>query len=591
MKLDDLDIDELSRGVCSKSNLYRVRNGERDINAVFFYHIIRRLFLSPERFQIMIDSDEYAYFSWIYKVKSAISGKRFEELSELASLDQEEALHEFQPVVGYEMAAIHGALFLEMQSYSQAAYKEFKKSVEYMLGDDRKLIPGRYGIDELNRYMNYLKLSVMTQHLTEEDVKAEFDRIHRIAELRNRDPREEAKLYPRIVCFTLNTIGDEIPLEIQKEMVQKALGCLRRTHECYDLPELLRLLIDVGRELQDPEISRYIHWYESICTAFKIAGYDTEFNWYDSHDGACQLYLIHEYLKRSRIGTKDKYGKILSQEKASEFIMDPANYSRVESGKYRPRRQHYEELTKRMGVRSDLYRGEIITDDPEIFSLLTESRRAANDSDAEKLDACLKLLSENLDKKYVENIQFLALTQLDLDEITGKITLEETVQRLIDILEYTTPYQPDENHVFSYLEAELVYKIVRNKRYSGLLTDTDVLVLRGYLKSEEKSQALFWERSFYIKRLLAGILQTRGDLDEAEKLSTECISDMLKVWDAGILTDCLDVLAESIVEKDRDYAETLVKAAFWLCDLYHDEDNKQAMSRYHFRVFGTGIED
>ena len=135
MKLDDLDIDELSRGICSKTNLYRVRNGERDISAVFFYHISRRLFLSPERFQIMIDKDEYKYFSWIYKVKSAISGHKFEELSKLVSTDQEDMLHEFQSVVGYEMAAIRGILYLEVQYDWKAAYKEFKKSVSYMIAD------------------------------------------------------------------------------------------------------------------------------------------------------------------------------------------------------------------------------------------------------------------------------------------------------------------------------------------------------------------------------------------------------------------------------------------------------------------------
>ena len=65
MELSNTEIEELARGICSPVNLYKVRSGERELNAVFFYLMIRRLYLSPERFQMMIDADEYVYFSWI----------------------------------------------------------------------------------------------------------------------------------------------------------------------------------------------------------------------------------------------------------------------------------------------------------------------------------------------------------------------------------------------------------------------------------------------------------------------------------------------------------------------------------------------
>ena len=585
MELSNTEIEELARGICSPVNLYKVRSGERELNAVFFYLIIRRLYLSPERFQMMIDADEYVYFSWIYEVNRAVSEKNYGRLQELCSQRQEEALEQFRPVIDHDLAYIRGILKQETETDPESAYREFRKAVNYMIGAEGKLMPGKYGTYELNRYMNYLRLLMETGRITKEGAKSEFDRILRIVAQNERDPREESKLYPRIICFMLNTVGSLIPFEIQKELLLRALRCLQRTYECYDLPELLRLLCSACRNLQDSETERYTHWHEAICTAFQTAGCDTGFNWYDSHDGACQTYLIHEYLRRSRRNAREKAGKRLTQEKVSSGIMEPENYARLESGKHRPRKEHYEELTKRMGVRSDLYRGEIITDDPNDFTLVTEIRRAANDSDAERLAVCLKMLSESLDRRYIENVQFLEQKQVDLDELTGEITLEEGVQRLIGVLEYTTPYRPDENHVYSYLEEETLYKIVRDKRFCGILDETDVEILRCFLKSEEDSKGLLWPRTCYIMILLSGILQTQGENEEAERTAGECLRELLNVFDAGVLINCLDILAESIIVKKADQAEKLIKAAYWLCDLYQDKENKRILGEYYFRTF------
>ena len=66
---------------------------------------------------------------------------------------------------------------------------------------------------------------------------------------------------------------------------------------------------------------------------------------------------------------------------------------------------------------------------------------------------------------------------------------------------------------------------------------------------------------------------------------------MLKVQDTGVMVGCLDILAESILAKDKVLAEQLIKAAYWLCDLYQDELNKGIMGRYYLRVFEKEISD
>ena len=79
-----------------------------------------------------------------------------------------------------------------------------------MLAEDimKPLNPGRYSAEELNRFMNYLDLMLEMGKVSIETAKLTFDQIHQMASFSSRDPREEARLYSRIACFTLKTVGE-----------------------------------------------------------------------------------------------------------------------------------------------------------------------------------------------------------------------------------------------------------------------------------------------------------------------------------------------------------------------------------------------
>ena len=310
---------------------------------------------------------------------------------------------------------------------------------------------------------------------------------------------------------------------------------------------------------------------------------------FDSHDRDYQIYLIHEYLRRSRLNTKNESGKTFSQEQLSEDIMNLGNYSRVETGRHRPRRDHFEKLTKRMGVSSELIQGEIITKNPGDFSLMSDIRRAVNGGDKDEVKLKLQMLSKNLDRKYAANAQFLDEQQVSLDILEGRLSRTESIPKLIDILSYTTPYRKDDLHVYSRLEGEILYRIVETKRVCGRMTDEDVVILMSYLKSVETASVTSWDRKQLPKRLLAGILQTAGELKEAEQMSEECLVEMIKAQDATVMPDCLDILAESILDKDPRTASELLKAAYWLCDFYGNDMNKQALAEFYIMVYKRTI--
>ena len=460
-----------------------------------------------------------------------------------------------------------------------------------MLAEDimKPLNPGRYSTEELNRFMNYLDLMLEMGKVTLETAKLTFDQIHQMASFSSRDPREEARLYPRIVCFTLKTVGEAFSPEIWATMIREAIMYLRKTADCYDMPSLLELLCETAYYNNDPEEERHKNWYKAICIAFDQGQFPVRFNRYDAHDSHNQLYLIHEFLKRNRLVMKELIGRDFTQEELSHSIMDPVNYSRIESGVVRPRAVNYKKLARKMGISSETYQGEITTSYLSDFQLLADIRHAVNTGDITALKEGLSVLNDHLDRDIIVNAQILDQFQVNLDLLEGRINEEQSISKWTEVLNYTVPYEPDEKRIYSDLEINIIYKIIRSKRRLRIMTDQDIRILEAVLNSEKKSQITSWERTGMLQRLHAGIMQTQGEVVKSEEEAVQCLREMIKAQSAHLMADCLDILAEDIMVERPEEAEELMQATYWICDLYQNTGNRDSMAKIISRFFDVPV--
>ena len=117
----------------------------------------------------------------------------------------------------------------------------------------------------------------------------------------------------------------------------------------------------------------------------------------------------------------------------------------------------------------------------------------------------------------------------------------------------------------------------------------DVDILKSYLQNEESREGSSWYRKGDIKRLLAGILQTQGDVEEGKRLAKECLKEMIEVHSFFYAKDCIDILAECLIEQDKDYAIELLKDAYWLCDLCGDTRSMTAINAFLQKSFNVSI--
>ena len=198
-------------------------------------------------------------------------------------------------------------------------------------------------------------------------------------------------------------------------------------------------------------------------------------------------------------------------------------------------------------------------------------------------------MNSHLDRQYPENRQYLEQAETDIRILKKEISEFDSLDTLIKILNYTLPYKPDEYHSYTGVEKELLYRVVRIKRKYSVLEDTDVAILKACIKSEEKNAKVTWRRIGILKRLLAGILQTSGQLEESEVLCRADLRTLLKSDHAFLLMDYLDILAESILYKNKEEAKQLMQATYWIGDLYQKDAMRDAMAGFYQSIFNESI--
>ena len=589
-KTENKKYDDLYKGLCSKALFYRLLNTEKEMNAVLFFYMLQRLPVSPKRFRILIDQKEYEYFMWLSECRNSIIRKDFRELKKL--IEKAEGNKEFQK---FGEAVIHQIEYFryitikELEGDESAVFELLRRSIDYLLGPDDELLPGRYSADEFNRYMNFIMQSLTIGKITPEQAKDRLDRMITIMKSEARDPRETSYLYPRAVCTILHGTESLFSHVQKKSMIIEAMDAVNSMWSSHDLFELLNLMITTCEENNDPEIEIFRCWREALETAFDLGDIPNTFDPYNNGDISYCFYMMHEYLKYNRLYRKRNKKRPFSLEEVSDDIMQVRNYIHNEAGDYNLKKDHFKKLAERMKLNSELYQGIIVTRYAEDFTLVTDIRKASNIGDKQRLQIAMEKLEEHLDSVYPENRQFLDQAYLDLKILNKEIAEEESIEELISILEITYPYEPDEDRSYTEQEIEIIYRIVRLKRKYGRLEEKDIEVIKACLKSEDRAPISSWSRCGALKRLLAGIYQTENRPEEGAELSLQCIHEMLMAQDISMLEDCLDIYAESIAASGHEKAKQVLKAAYWICDLHKSEGNKRAINNLYIQLFSTSI--
>jgi len=154
----------------------------------------------------------------------------------------------------------------------------------------------------------------------------------------------------------------------------------------------------------------------------------------------CYLYVESEYycigdvirIRRKMLG--------LSQEKLCEGICSVRTVSRLERNLSKPQKEIVQKLFDRLNLSTELCRTELVTDSQEAIEKYEELKKQANIENYKEVEVLLKEIKELISMNNPSNIQAVMKIECLYKYINNKISKDEYIIAMKNVLECTVPY-------------------------------------------------------------------------------------------------------------------------------------------------------
>lgn len=532
---------DLTRGLYSKSMMSRVESGERLPKKLERDRLVARLGVSGEDYEDYLSREEYADWVMRQEILASIDKKDVAALEELlkayeAIEDLDRVELQFLETMRYMMLTIQGAPREEL-------CKTIELAVSYTIEDVETGFPeGLILADqEINLLIEYVSLHQYGANAKEcRDWR--FDRYNDIRDYIDNsyiDNIGKAKIYPKLVYYIckeyMNEESSIEELEYCLKICTDAIELLRDRRSSYYWLELLETRqwfmerLFVGKAV-DGEITELMEenrlWIEvflELSEEYGISPYMDNF-----------VYLYWETESHNVnhvIKVRRKMFKITQKQLAGDDF-GIKTVARTEQGKLSPQIYTVRGLFGKLGLCPEYVRGNVITHDPEVLKLHLDVMRYANERMFDEWEKGLAELESRLCMDIVQNRQAVEHSRVILESLTKKITPEETVERLIEVLELTVPIKNCfklKAWYFTLAEVNLLYNIAG--RYKAKQKNVYEELLVKYLEQELYRDEIVSRPDMYemVLTCLANDMGDRGEYEASTNLSEKVVKTCLKM--------------------------------------------------------------
>ena len=581
---------QICQGVCDEATLSRSRDEARAMDALLFEFIAGRIGATSEEFTLMVTESEYHYLEWQNQVYDAIEAANWIDLDKLQKID----------IKG--KAWINEKLQKQFYHYAKAIYlgaeERYKEAYEELYLAQEKTIL-KESLQEKNTFLNAMELHILmlsvfygmkSQCMEVTKVYERFQYIEEYIYDGILDINEKARIYPKLVCIGLHCLGELITETEQRKLCEKAIQLLRENKTFHDITELLRLYIPLLEKSNSEELRFYKKQYEVFCDLLQSEDMDIGFRPEVFGARKPKVYMIHEYLSSKR---KEKG---FTQEALSEGICEPETYSRVEGGKRAPSRKNFKALAERLDISWTLYRGEIVCEDFKAYELRRLQRMADIEGDLEKNLYFVQELEGMLDMSIVENYQYVKCKEYVIRYRLGEISIEETNEKLKEILFMTQKMDVDTSRLvyYSQTEMEIVAHLAQLYRRCGKFKE-GIELIEGIVKRMEHSRLSYkdqWHGFSFLFRVLAGLYFAVGEYDRAIQISEYVKNNILRRREGANLATVLDAIADDLEHKGEQYSyeyKKLYRYTYYVADFYGIQDIIGFAKKYYEDNFDASI--
>lgn len=402
----NLTLTQLSRGLCSRTFLVRVENGERACEKILADALLQRVGVSADRFVYMINPDEQ---DWLVLRKELI------ETVESGQAKKADFLMQQYRVMAAKKSMLHyqfmGFLNVMLEFHTGRDCSTMLKLLQEAWEISMEDIPIER-FEEENLTMTEFLIVMMYYRVKEQCESKDFAIAGYEKLLRHlegyTDEQDRVKLYPQIAYRLVGLYLEKHDEKRAVELAKAGIAMLKVRGRLFCLRQFLEVIAAHGDKT--PEEKRVIAQIcDSIQWIYREFDVDEQMWVWNIPFGMSEVELCGRLIKSRR--------KVLgyTQEGLSQDICDPVTISRIECGKVSPKKRIFQMLMERVGLSGGNFELLVQVESPELSELAVRIAVLLSHSRGEEAEALIteleqKMTLNNLSaKQYLLSAKALAL--------------------------------------------------------------------------------------------------------------------------------------------------------------------------------------
>lgn len=593
-KEKNLNINQIAKGLCSVNFLSKCEREEQIPDALLFEYLMERIGVSPEDFSIMATEEEYIFFAWREHVYDAIERKNWEELADLRKnchVFEEDCnkniLHQMEYFIKGILAAVQNSDWKKASEYMKKAVIQTNPKFFQTLDTTVRL-----GTKELHMMLLYLYYGVLGQAIEKKTGKEMFYQLEKYILHNKMENYELAKIYPKLICISLHLFEEEIEVKDKICLCENAVNLLRATYKFYDIVELLGLYLSLLKQENSNQSSFYEKQYQTFLELHQRnhTNYDfaPEYIVYQKP----KVYLITEYLYSKRME------KQLTQFELSEGVYEhPESYSRVERGVTKPFPRKLQLLVDKLDINWCRYRGELETDNLEVFRLRLKHRTFFVENKWEEGFKILEQMENLMDMHQIVNQQYIESHKIVAMYFLGKTDAQTVSSKLRELLNLTKTIDNSTESLVYYSQTEIeIITYIAKMLCCQQKYEEGIFLIKTMLEQMNRSRVGLE----YHKNGITFALRVLSDLYFSCKeyeMSIEVLNDVYNMYmknkNGVAIPNVLDGIADNLEHISEVYNQEykdLYRKTYYVADFYNIQYIKDSIEKHYKENFDRKIQ-
>lgn len=506
-------LKQVCSGLCSVSMMKRVESGERLPEKQVRDRMMARMGVSIERYEDYLSKEEYEQWHLRQQLFCAIEEKQTEEAERILAAYR---VYENQNVVEAQYCTAMEFMILQLKNDSIQKQREvIERAVKFTIaapdaGLSEEMLLAE---QEINLLIEYIRLRERDS-LEEAFIwrKKQYQMILNYIETSRLDSVCRAKVYPKaayyLSCLILEHEATLEELALGMELCNQAVEILRESSRLYYFMELMEVSEKLADRLQKDRGEESIRQMEiaELYEAYGVNPYMENFCYlYRGGDSFCIEDVIR--VRRKMFG--------MTKEKLCQGICSVKTLTRLERKKTKTQMKIVRQLFERLGLYADYVRTRVITNDAEILKLAEQHVWYENNHMIKEWMWSTCELEKKLNMEIPQNRQFMMHSRFLLELRSGKITQEEYVNRMIELLEKTIPLEKIMKAEKKFLSRE-EYTYIRGIGMRMEMPNPYIEIIREICaQSEEKEELTLCTRTYEF--LMMGVISYLGNIGAYEE--------------------------------------------------------------------------